>query len=222
MTQLEKRYAEVKAAIIAAAESVGRDPGEVSLVAVTKTVGINQIREALALGISDFGENRVQSAAPKVAALSQARWHFIGHLQSNKVSDVLPHYSLIHSLDRPSLAAALQNAAESRNATVDALVQVNVSGEKSKFGLEPSALPDFLEYLSSLERIRVCGLMTMAPFVDDPEEVRPVFRRLRELRNLYATSGNQLKELSMGMTNDYPIAVEEGATIVRIGSALFS
>lgn len=222
MSQLEKKYAEVKAQIAAAAEAAGRDPREVKLVAVTKTVGIEEVRQAVALGINDFGENRVQDAAPKVAALPEARWHFIGHLQSNKVKDVLPFYSLIHSLDRPSLAAALQSTAEGLDKTVDALVQVNVSGEESKFGLEPSALADFLGYLNSLERIRVCGLMTMAPFVDDPEAVRPVFRRLRELRDLYATSGNGLNELSMGMTNDYKVAVEEGATIVRIGSALFS
>ncbi len=222
MSQLEKKYAEVKAQIAAAAEAVGRDPREVRLVAVTKTVGVEEVRQAVALGINDFGENRVQDAAPKVATLPEARWHFIGHLQSNKVKDVLPFYSLIHSLDRPSLAAALQSTAESLDKTVDVLVQVNVSGEESKFGLEPSALADFLGYLNSLERIRVCGLMTMAPFVDDPEAVRPVFRRLRELRDLYVTSGNGLNELSMGMTNDYKVAVEEGATIVRIGSALFS
>ena len=222
MSQLEKRCAEVKAEIAAAAKAAGRDPREIKLVAVTKTVGVEEVRQAMALGINDFGENRVQDAAPKIAALPKACWHFIGHLQSNKVKDVLPFYTLIHSLDRPSLAAALQRTAESFDQRVDVLVQVNVSGEESKFGLEPSALADFLGYLNGLERIRVCGLMTMAPFVDDPEAVRPVFRRLSELRDLYATSGNGLNELSMGMTNDYKVAVEEGATIVRIGSALFS
>ena len=222
MSQLKKRYAEVKAEIAAAAENAGRDPSVIKLVAVTKTVSVEEVRQALALGISDFGENRVQDAAPKVAALPEARWHFIGHLQSNKVKDVLPFYTLIHSLDRPSLAAALQNAAERFDKFVDVLVQVNVSGEDSKFGLEPSALADFLGYLNGLQRIRIHGLMTMAPFVDDPEEVRPVFRSLRELRDRYTTSGNGLQELSMGMTNDYKVAVEEGATIVRIGSALFT
>ncbi len=222
MSQLEKRYTELKTEIAAAAETAGRDPREIKLVAVTKTVGLEEVRQALALGIDNFGENRVQDAAPKIAALPEARWHFIGHLQSNKVKDVLPFYTLIHSLDRPSLAAALQSAAERLDQQVDVLVQVNVSGEESKYGLEPAALSDFLGYLNGLERIRVCGLMTMAPLVDDPEAVRPVFRRLRELRNLYATSGNGLNELSMGMTNDYKVAVEEGATIVRIGSALFS
>jgi len=222
VSQLKKRYAEVKAEIAAAAENAGRDPSVIKLVAVTKTVSVEEVRQALALGISDFGENRVQDAAPKVAALPEARWHFIGHLQSNKVKDVLPFYTLIHSLDRPSLAAALQNAAERFDKFVDVLVQVNVSGEDSKFGLEPSALADFLGYLNGLQRIRIHGLMTMAPFVDDPEEVRPVFRSLRELRDRYTTSGNGLQELSMGMTNDYKVAVEEGATIVRIGSALFT
>lgn len=221
LIQLEKNYFEVKAEIAAAAESAGRDPSAVRLVAVTKTVGLEVVRQAMALGIGDFGENRVQDAAPKVTALPEARWHFIGHLQSNKVKDVLPHYTLIHSLDRPSLAASLQSAAERFDKIADVLVQLNVSGEDSKFGLEPSALADFLGYVSGFKRIRIHGLMTMAPFVDDPEEVRPVFRRLRELRDLYATPGIGLQELSMGMTNDYKVAVEEGATIVRIGSALF-
>jgi len=222
LSQLEKRYAEVKAEIAAVAKTAGRDPREIKVVAVTKTVGIEEVRQALALGIDDFGENRVQDAAPKIAALPKAHWHFIGHLQSNKVKDVLPFYTLIHSLDRHTLAATMQNTAESLDIMVDALVQVNVSGEESKFGLDPSALADFLVYLNGLERIRICGLMTMAPFVDDPESVRFVFRRLRELRDLYATSGNGFNELSMGMTNDYKVAIEEGATIVRIGSALFS
>jgi PLP dependent protein len=222
VSQLEKRYAEIRAKIEAAAQTAGRDPRDIKLLAVTKTVGLDQVRQAMALGISDFGENRVQDAASKVAALPEARWHFIGHLQSNKVKDVLPHYTLIHSLDRPSLATALQNNAERLEITADVLVQVNVSGEESKFGLEPAGLTDFLSYLKDLGRIRVCGLMTMAPYVDDPETVRPVFRRLRELRDLYATTANGLHELSMGMTNDYKVAIEEGATIVRIGSALFS
>lgn len=222
MSQLEKRYAEIIAEIEAAAQTAGRDPRDIKLLAVTKTVGLDQVRQAMALGISDFGENRVQDAAPKVTALPEARWHFIGHLQSNKVKDVLPHYTLIHSLDRPSLAAALQSNTERLEITAEVLVQVNVSGEESKFGLEPAALTDFLSYLKDLGRIRVCGLMTMAPNVDDPETVRPVFRRLRQLRDLYATPANGLHELSMGMTNDYKVAIEEGATIIRIGSALFS
>jgi PLP dependent protein len=222
LSLLEIRYGEVKAVIAAAAERAGRDYREIRLVAVTKTVGIDQVRQALALGITDFGENRVQDAAPKIEALPQARWHFIGHLQSNKVKDVLPRYSMIHSLDRPTLAATIQAAAEKLNLTVEALVQVNVSGEESKYGLNPLDLPSFLDYLRGLKRIRICGLMTMAPYVDDAEEVRPVFRELRELRDRCAKPEMMLKELSMGMTNDYPIAVEEGATLVRVGSALFA
>jgi PLP dependent protein len=222
VSQLEKRYAEIRADIESATRTAGRDPGDIKVLAVTKTVGVDQVRQALALGINDFGENRVQDAAPKVAAFPEANWHFIGHLQSNKVKDVLPHYKLIHSLDRPSLAAALQGTAERLEITADVLIQVNVSGEESKFGLETAALADFLSYLKDLRRIRVCGLMTMAPYVEDPETVRPVFRRLRELRDLYATPANGLLELSMGMTNDYKVAVEEGSTIVRIGSALFA
>ena len=222
MLLLEKNYNDVKTTIAAAAARAGRDAKAVRLVAVTKTVGIDQVRQALDLGITDFGENRVQDAAPKVNALPQAIWHFIGHLQSNKVKDVLPHYSMIHSLDRSSLAEAIQAGAEKLDITVDALVQVNIAGEDRKFGLDPLELPAFLKYVRGLERIRICGLMTMAPYVDDAEEVRPVFRELRRLRDRYAVPDLPLNILSMGMTNDYSIAVEEGATIVRIGSALFN
>jgi len=204
-----------------AARRAGRDPETVKLIAVTKTVGIDEVRRAAALGITDFGENRVQEAAEKVANIPEVRWHFIGHLQSNKVKDVLPAYSLIHSLDRPSLARALQRSAERINRKVDALVQVNVSGEESKYGLAPENLKEFLNQVSSYDRIIIKGLMTMAPFVDNPEDTRIYFRRLRQLRDENTTGSLNLSELSMGMTNDYMVAIEEGATMVRIGTALF-
>lgn len=204
-----------------AARRAGRDPETVKLIAVTKTVGIDEVRRAAALGITDFGENRVQEAAAKVANIPEVRWHFIGHLQSNKVKDVLPAYSLIHSLDRPSLARALQRSAERINRKVDALVQVNVSGEESKYGLAPENLKEFLNQVSSYDRIIIKGLMTMAPFVDNPEDTRIYFRRLRQLRDENTTGSLNLSELSMGMTNDYMVAIEEGATMVRIGTALF-
>lgn len=222
MYLLEQNYAAVKTAIAAAASRSGRDPQAVLLVAVTKTVGIEAVRQAYSLGISDFGENRVQDAAAKVASMADARWHFIGYLQTNKVKDVLPAYSLIHSLDRSSLADALQSYAEKADLVADVLVQVNVAAEESKHGLAPAELASFLEYLRGLKRIRIHGLMTMAPYVEDAEEVRPVFRQLRLLRDQNASPGCPMPELSMGMTNDYQVAVEEGATIVRIGSALFS
>ncbi len=221
MVVLSDNLKSLQAEIAAAARKAGRDPQEVLLLAVTKTVGIEDVRRAAALGLQDFGENRLQEAAQKLQAFSDLRWHFIGHLQTNKVKQVLESFSLIHSLDRLTLAKELQRWGDRLEKEIEALIQVNVSGEDSKFGLEPSQLPDFLLEISELPRIKVKGLMTMAPWVEDPEEVRPLFRQLRELRQANARPCLPLHQLSMGMTNDYAIAVEEGATIVRIGSALF-
>ncbi len=207
--------------IAEAAIRSGRDPGAVKLIAVTKTVGIEMVRRAAALGIEDFGENRVQDAAEKVAAMPGLRWHFIGHLQSNKVKEVLPAYALIHSLDRLSLAEALQDQAKKVGCPAEVLIQVNVSGEQSKFGLAPGELPAFLEKIAVFDQVKVKGLMTMAPYLEDPEETRSYFRQLRLLRDANQKEGLSLPELSMGMTNDFFVAVEEGATMVRIGSALF-
>ncbi|MFO8192662.1 MAG: YggS family pyridoxal phosphate-dependent enzyme [Bacillota bacterium] len=219
---ISENYGKVMLAIEKAAARSGRQPEEVKLVAVTKTVGVEEVRLAASLGISDFGENRVQDAVEKVKTFPQLKWHFIGHLQSNKVKDVLPYYVMIHSLDRLSLAGALQRWAERMDRKVEALVQVNVSGEESKFGLLPEELSAFLTKLKSFDRLNIRGLMTMAPFFDDPEDTRPCFRLLRQLRDESVRSGFTLADLSMGMTNDYVVAVEEGATIVRIGSALFA
>jgi PLP dependent protein len=216
-----EKYRQVMLQIAEAALRSGRDPGAVKLIAVTKTVGIEMVRRAAALGIEDFGENRVQDAADKVAAMPDLRWHFIGHLQSNKVKEVLPAYVLIHSLDRLSLAEALQDQAKKVGRLAEVLIQVNVSGEQSKFGLAPDELPAFLEKISVLDQVKVKGLMTMAPFLEDQEETRSYFRQLRLLRDANQKEGLALPELSMGMTNDYVVAVEEGATMVRIGSALF-
>lgn len=212
----------VQKEITEAARRVGRNPEAIRLIAVTKTVGADEVKRAVALGLKDFGENRVQEAAAKVERFSHVNWHFIGHLQSNKVKNVLPFYMMIHSLDRISLAEELQKQALRLDINVNVLVQVNVSGEQSKFGLAPARLPAFLMKLYAFNRLMVKGLMTMAPFVEDPEEARPYFTRLRLLRDQNATPERGLKELSMGMTNDYIVAVEEGATMVRIGSALFS
>jgi PLP dependent protein len=218
---LEANLNRLRAQVSAAAERAGRSPADIRLIAVTKTVGVEQVRAAAALGLRDFGENRLQEAAPKLQALPELCWHFIGHIQTNKVKEVLKSFALIHSLDRLSLAEALQHWGEKQDREAAVLVQVNVSGEASKFGLEPAALPGFLEALRDYPRIRVEGLMTMAPFVDDPEEARPVFRRLRELRSAGARPGMELRHLSMGMTGDFEVAIEEGATMVRIGTALF-
>jgi len=218
---LEENLQQVKNNIQAAARRAGRDPGEVRLVAVTKTVGVDAVRQAAVLGLEDFGENRLQDAREKVRLLPHLRWHFIGHLQTNKVKDVLRSFCLIHSLDRYALAEALQKWGEKLDCQARVLVQVNVSGEESKYGLDPLELPDFLEALRDLPRLSVQGLMTMAPWVDNPEEARPVFRRLRELQQKLRRPEMMLPELSMGMTADYTVAVEEGATLVRVGTALF-
>lgn len=218
---LAENYQKVLSAINEASRRSGRSPGEVTLIAVTKTVGIAEVRQAVSLGISDFGENRVQDAASKVGNMPAVRWHFIGHLQTNKAKDVLPAYHMIHSLDRLSLAEALQRCADRFDKAAEVLIQVNTSGEESKFGLEPDQLPGFLKKVNIFDRINIRGLMTMAPFVKDPENTRPYFRKLRQLRDENITSGLELPELSMGMTNDFIVAVEEGATMVRIGSALF-
>ncbi|AQS55528.1 YggS family pyridoxal phosphate-dependent enzyme [Novibacillus thermophilus] len=214
----------VKATIADACRRSGRRPEDVRLIAVTKYVGIDTTRAVLDLGIEHIGENRVQEAVPKYDKLgSRGTWHFIGHLQSNKVKNVLGRFTYIHSLDRHSLAKEIQKRAAKRAMTVNCLLQVNVSGEKSKFGLAPSELVEFAKEVAEMSNIRIVGLMTMAPFVDNPEEVRPVFRELRSLRDqLYRLELPQVGklELSMGMSNDYTVAIEEGATMVRLGSVL--
>lgn len=214
----------VKATIADACRKSGRRPEDVRLIAVTKYVGIDTTRAVLDLGIEHIGENRVQEAVPKYDKLgSRGTWHFIGHLQSNKVKNVLGRFTYIHSLDRHSLAKEIQKRAAKRAMTVNCLLQVNVSGEKSKFGLAPSELVEFAKEVAEMSNIRIVGLMTMAPFVDNPEEVRPVFRELRSLRDqLYRIELPRVGklELSMGMSNDYTVAIEEGATMVRLGSVL--
>ncbi len=207
--------------LAAAARRSGRDPAAVRLVAVTKTVGMAEIAQAAALGLRSFGENRIQDAREKVRAYPQLAWHFIGHLQSNKAREAVRYYAMIHSVDRLSLAEALQKQADRFNRIVEILVQVNVSGEKSKYGLPPGELPALLTSLDALPRLKVRGLMTLAPLEADPGETRPVFRALRELRDRCARPGLDLAELSMGMSNDFTVAIEEGATMIRVGGALF-
>ncbi len=218
---LAENYYKVKSDLEQAALKAGLSPSKIKLIAVTKSAAIEDLKKAAELGVTDFGANRVQEEADKVKSLPGVNWHFIGHLQRNKVKYVLPVYCMVQSLDRLSLARELQHRAEKFDQKVDALVQVNISGEKSKFGLPPGELPSFLEQAERLDRLKIRGLMAMAPFVDDPEEARPYFKRLRELRDQNAVPGRELPELSMGMTNDYMVAVEEGATMVRIGGALF-
>jgi pyridoxal phosphate enzyme (YggS family) len=211
-----------------AAQRAGRRGNEITLVAVSKTHPIDVIAAAYAAGQRDFGENRLEELWPKVQeaqqlGLSEIRWHLIGTIQSRKSADAIGPFVLIHSVDRLKLANRLHREAASVGKTIDVLLEVNVSGEESKHGFAPDGVLAAVPELLKLTGLSVKGLMTMAPFVTDSEETRPVFRRLRELREqiVAAHPGVMWHELSMGMTNDFEVAVEEGATLVRVGSAIF-
>jgi len=207
---------------VAGHQAVGGWSHPVRIVAVTKTHGPEAVRAALAAGLPDVGENRVQEALQKQAALTglTVNWHLIGTLQRNKARHAAGRFVLIHSLDRADLAAELQRRLEpgTRQAV---LVQVNCSDEPQKGGVEPDGLPLLLDQLQGLDRLAVQGLMTMSALTDDVGEQRRAFRRLRELRDGSERRGHRLPELSMGMSGDYPIAVEEGATMIRLGTVLF-
>ncbi|WP_273850334.1 YggS family pyridoxal phosphate-dependent enzyme [Guptibacillus spartinae] len=211
----------IKKQINVAAERSGRNPERINVVAVTKYVSVERTKEALDAGITHLGESRDEGLLKKVESLgSTPSWHFIGTLQSRKVKEVLPFVDYIHSLDRRSLAKEIHKRAEKE---INCFVQVNVSGEESKHGLSLEATIPFIESLQEFSSIKVIGLMTMAPHTDNPEEIRAVFKQLRELAERIQTlslAHAPCKELSMGMSNDYEIAVEEGATYVRIGSSL--
>jgi pyridoxal phosphate enzyme (YggS family) len=220
---LEARYETIRREVAEAAECVDRVAENVTIVAVTKTVGIEDIRAAIAAGMSDFGENRVQEFLGKYGLFPDMNWHFIGTLQTNKVKDVVGKTCLIHSVDSVKLLDTIDRKAAEIGAVQPVLLEVNVAGEPSKHGFLPDDLPDALLEASGSENVLVKGLMTMAPFAR-PEDVRWVFRELRELRDSLRESpldSVELDELSMGMTNDYRVAVEEGATIVRVGRAIF-
>lgn len=223
MEDIAQNIARVQEEIARAAAKVGRNPDEITLIAVTKNVPEDKINAAIRAGVQDIGENRVQEALAKYDAVrGPVRWHFIGHLQRNKVKYVLGRFDLLHSLDRISLAQEIQKRAAVQGLIVPCLVQVNVAGEESKFGIPPDELASFLQKVAAFPNLNVCGLMTIAPYSLDPEAVRPVFRRLRELFH----QGNyppeiEMKYLSMGMSGDFTVAVEEGANMVRIGTAIF-
>ncbi|RQD73109.1 MAG: YggS family pyridoxal phosphate-dependent enzyme [Candidatus Syntrophonatronum acetioxidans] len=223
MLDLSENIKRVKERINKALERSGRSGDKVTLIAVTKYVSPHIIKEAANLGLRHFGENKVQEAIPKMEELPEGLyWHFIGHLQSNKVKYVLPRFYMIHSLDRFSLAKEINKRAQQKGEAVKALVQVNVAEEKSKYGLSLKETGVFIEEVTQkYPYIKIEGLMTMAPYVENPEEVRSVFRRLKDLSLSIKVGGVELKELSMGMTNDFEVAVEEGATMVRIGTAIF-
>jgi pyridoxal phosphate enzyme (YggS family) len=220
---LAENLAAVRTRMARACARVGRDPATVTLVAVSKNHPASAVTEAVALGVTVFGENRIQEARAKIpASPAKARWHFIGHLQSNKARDAAALFEMIESVDSLGLAAELQKQAEKQARTLKILVEVNVAGEASKFGWNPDRLLAELNALNAFPRLELHGLMTVAPYATDAEKVRPVFRKLRELRDRCAADlGAPLPVLSMGMSGDLEVAIEEGATIVRVGTALF-
>jgi pyridoxal phosphate enzyme (YggS family) len=215
----------VRTRIAAAAHRSGRPAASVTLVAVTKTVPPEAIREAYRLGVRHFGENRVQEREAKRPALGELReavWHMIGHLQRNKVRRAIELFDRLDSLDSLQLAEKLEAVAAERGVRVSVLIEVRLAPEETKAGIEPEALPALAAHVLRLPHLELDGLMTVPPFCPDPEQVRPYFRRLRELRDrLAAQLGRPLPRLSMGMSHDFEVAIEEGATEIRLGTALF-
>lgn len=222
---LKEQLANVEHEIENACKRSNRERNEVTLIAVSKTKPVETLQSAYDLGVRIFGENKVQELVDKYEVLPEdIKWHMIGHLQRNKVKYIIDKVSFIHSVESVRLAETIEKEAAKHNCIVDVLIEVNVAGEESKFGLSPEEVPSFVEEISKFTHLRVKGLMTIAPFVDDPEENRPVFKALKKLsvdiaaKNIDNVSMNVL---SMGMTNDYQIAIEEGATMVRVGTGIF-
>jgi len=221
---LQERIAGVNERIERACRASGRTPSDVQVIAVTKYVSLEMVASVLETSLEHIGESRWQDAQRKWEALGdQGTWHFIGHLQTNKVKDVIGKFHYIHSLDRLSLAEELHRKAKTAGIDVNVFLQVNISGEDTKYGLAPEDVPSFLQSIAPLDHVKVIGLMTMAPFEEDPELTRPVFRGLRELRdqlNQQELTPEPILELSMGMSNDFEVAIEEGSTWVRLGTVL--
>ena len=215
----------VRNKIAEACQRSGRDPEEVELVAITKTVDVEQINEAMKAGILVVGENRVQEAWRKFQEVGKGvHWHIVGHLQTNKVKRVLQFADMIHSVDSVYLAREIQTQAEKLDRTIEILIQVNTSGEESKFGLEPVVTIGAIEEISAFSNLEIKGLMTIGAFLPNPEDVRPCFKLLLDLKdrvNEHKIAGVEIGTLSMGMTNDYEVAIEEGSTMVRVGTAIF-
>ena len=220
------RLTGIRGRIDAAARTAGRDPSSVRLVAVSKTFPIEAIREAYAAGQRDFGENRVQEALQKIPSGADLpiRWHLLGHLQTNKARKAGPAFSTIHSIDSVELLQKVDAAAADTGRTPELLVQVDLAGEATKFGVPPDAAKRIFDAATGCRAARVTGLMTLPPVPEQPEDARPWFRRLRELRDGWRAAGipaPMLAELSMGMSADFEVAIQEGSTIVRVGTAIF-
>ena len=221
-----ERLSDVRARIDAAARGAGRDHASVRLVAVSKTFPIEAVRDAYASGQRDFGENRVQEALEKIERSSDLdiRWHLLGHLQTNKAKKAAAAFAMIQAVDSVDLLRKLDAAAAESGRTPELLIEIDLAGEATKFGARPEEAPAIFEAASTCRAARVVGLMLIPPIPDTPEDARPWFRRLRELRDGWVAAGTppaMLRELSMGMSGDFEVAIQEGATIVRIGTAIF-
>jgi len=223
---IQVRLKQVQDRITETALACGRDPKTVRLVAVSKTVAVDRVLAAIRAGVTDFGENYVQEAREKIEALGPqtVSWHFIGHLQSNKAKYVVKLFDLIHSVDSFKLARELDKRARAIGKVQEVLVQVNISGEATKSGIETAQAVALVRQMAPLDNLAICGLMTMPPYFNSPEKVRPYFRALKDLQDLIRTeaiANVHMAELSMGMTGDFEAAIQEGATLVRIGTAIF-
>ena len=223
---LAKRFSEVKKSIERAAEKAGREASEIKLIAVSKTHPIETLREGIGVGIEVFGENKVQEGVEKISAIGneKAEWHLIGHLQKNKARKAVQNFDVIHTLDSLKLAKRLERICEEEEKEVSVLVQVDIAGEETKSGTIQEYLPQLTEHLKACKYLKFNGLMIIPPFFPDVEKVRPYFKKLRELRDKMSEQNafaNGSGELSMGMSNDFEVAIEEGATLVRVGTAIF-
>jgi pyridoxal phosphate enzyme (YggS family) len=219
---IRDRFLRVQDRIHAATVRAGRDASSVTLVAVSKAIPVDAIRQAVEAGVTILGENRVQEARDKIAVLpGLSTWHLVGHLQTNKARLAVQLFDLIHSLDSLKLAQALDRYGQELAKPVRCLIEVNLGGEESKSGMTEDGVRPLLEAAAGFRHLRIEGLMALPPFLPDPEQIRPFFRRLRTLRDKLRDEGFPLGELSMGMTHDFEVAIEEGATLVRIGTAIF-
>ncbi len=222
MSTIRENLLQVMERIKRAAQRAGRDPQEIKLVAVSKTVEVSRIKEAIDAGVSILGENYVQEAKKKIEEIGrQVEWHFIGHLQTNKAKYAVRLFDMIHSVDTLPLAEELNRRAEKEGQVIKVMIEVNLSGESTKFGTEEEKVFELAKKIFELRNLSLVGLMTMPPYFESPEMSRPYFIKLRQLKERLEKEGIPLKELSMGMSNDFEIAIEEGATYVRVGTAIF-
>ena len=226
MHDVRARLDGVRERIARAARRAGRDPASVRLIAISKTFSADDVRSAAAAGQTDFGENKVQEALPKMDATADLAltWHLVGHLQSNKAKKAGGRFNAIHSIDEPGLIATLEASALAAGRRVQLLVQADLAGEVTKHGARPEQLAAIFTAAAACRAVHITGLMLLPPFVDDPEQARPYFKALRALRDELVSSGvapAQLADLSMGMSHDFEVAIEEGATMVRVGTAIF-